>query len=320
MAASRLSTSCAPFGCLAYMKKQGHLRKLDDRSTPVVFIGYEDGVKAYRLLDPVTRRVSIVRDVIFDEDRSWSWTSTMDSNTADSGSSEFQVKYNYTAPFPAPTPSPTSSPVPATASPATPAPSSIVSSDGEDSPFELEHVTPLENDEERFDAAHRGDSPVRYCTIEGVIGAGQPVPGLAQRNLEGELNMISASEPRTFAEAEQEEAWRAAMRNEVDSIKQNQTWELIDLPQGQRPITLKWVFKLKKGETGEVVKHKARLVAHGFIQQAGVDFDEVFAPVARMESVRLLLALAVEAGWNVHHMDVKSAFLNGDLKEEVYVC
>jgi hypothetical protein len=80
------------------------------------------------------------------------------------------------------------------------------------------------------------------------------------------------------------------------------------------------VFKLKKGETGEVVKHKARLVARGFVQQAGVDFDEVFAPIARMESVRLLLALAAEASWNVHHMDVKSAFLNGDLKEEVYVC
>jgi hypothetical protein len=184
------------FGCLAYMKKQGHLCKLDDRSTPVVFIGYEDGGKAYRLLDPVTRRVSIVCDVIFDEDRSWSWTSTMDSNTTDSGSSEFQVKYNYTAPFHAPTPSPTPSPVPAAASPATPAPSSTASSDREDSPFELEHITPLENDEERFDAAHRGDSPVRYRTIEGVIGAGQPVPRLAQRNLEGELNMISTGEPR----------------------------------------------------------------------------------------------------------------------------
>jgi hypothetical protein len=128
--------------------------------------------------------------------------------------------------------------------------------------------------------------------------------------------MISAGKPCTFAEAEQEEAWRAAMRNEVDSIEQNQTWELIDLPQGHRPITLKWVFKLKKGETGEVVKHKARLVARGFIQQAGVDFDEVLAPIARMESVRLLLALAAKASWNVHSMDVKSAFLNGDRKRK----
>jgi hypothetical protein len=80
-------------------------------------------------------------------------------------------------------------------------------------------------------------------------------------------------------------------------------------------ITLKWVYKLKRNEAGEIVKHKTRLVARGFVQQEGIDFDEVFALVARMESVRLLLAVAAQEGWQVHHMDVKSAFLNGDLKE-----
>jgi hypothetical protein len=79
------------------------------------------------------------------------------------------------------------------------------------------------------------------------------------------------------------------------------------------------VYKLKRDEAGEIVKHKARLVARGFVQQEGIDFNEVFAPVARMESVHLLLVLAAQEGWQVHHMDVKSAFLNGDLKEEVYV-
>jgi hypothetical protein len=153
----------------------------------------------------------------------------MDSDDATSGSSEFQVKYNYKVPFPAPTPSPTPSHVPAAASPVTPASSNTASSSGE-SPFEPENVTPLEDDEERFDAAHCGHSPVRCHTIEGVIGAGQPVPGLAQRNLKGVLNMISTGEPHTFVEAEREEAWWAAMRNEVNSIEQNQTWELIDLP------------------------------------------------------------------------------------------
>jgi hypothetical protein len=78
------------------------------------------------------------------------------------------------------------------------------------------------------------------------------------------------------------------------------------------------VFKLKRDEVG-AIKHKARLVARGFFQREGIDFDDAFAPVARMESVRLLLALAAQEGWRVHHMDVKSAFLNGDLKEEVYV-
>jgi hypothetical protein len=79
------------------------------------------------------------------------------------------------------------------------------------------------------------------------------------------------------------------------------------------------VFKLKRDEAGAIVKHKARLVARGFLQQEGIDFDDAFAPVARMESVRLLLALSAQEGWHVHHMDVKSTFVNDDLKEEVYV-
>ena len=109
------------------------------------------------------------------------------------------------------------------------------------------------------------------------------------------------------------------MQLEMDAVEQNRTWELADLPRGHRAITLKWVFKLKRDGAGAIIKHKARLVARGFLQQEGVDFDDAFAPVARMESVRLLLALAAQEGWRVHHMDVKSAFLNGDLKEEVYV-
>jgi hypothetical protein len=84
-------------------------------------------------------------------------------------------------------------------------------------------------------------------------------------------------------------------------------------------ITLKWVFKLKRDEVGTIIKHKARWVARGFLQREGIDFDDAFAPVAQMESVRLLLVLAAQEGWRLHHMDVKSAFLNGDLKEEVYV-
>jgi hypothetical protein len=106
---------------------------------------------------------------------------------------------------------------------------------------------------------------------------------------------------------------------EMASIEQNNTWKLVDLPQGYKAIRLKWVFKLKRDEAGKIIKHKARLVAKGYVQQQGVDFDEVFALVARMESVRMLLAVAAQEGWYVHHMDVKSAFLNGELKEEVYV-
>lgn len=90
-------------------------------------------------------------------------------------------------------------------------------------------------------------------------------------------------------------------------------------PEDRKPTGLNWIFKLKKDNKGNIIKYKARLVVKGYAQKQGVDFDEVFAPVARLETVRLLLALAAHEGWEVHHMDVKSAFLNGDLAEEVYV-
>jgi hypothetical protein len=130
---------------------------------------------------------------------------------------------------------------------------------------------------------------------------------------------VGDGEPATFEEARGDWSWIKAMREEMASIEHNNTWSLVSLPRGHRAIGLKWVFKLKRDEEGNIAKYKARLVAKGYVQQAGVDFDEVFAPVARMESVRMLLAAAAQEGWFVHHMDVKSAFLNGELKEEVYV-
>jgi hypothetical protein len=109
------------------------------------------------------------------------------------------------------------------------------------------------------------------------------------------------------------------MLEEMGSIEHNQTWSLVNLPARQHAIGLKWVFKVKKDERGNVTKHKARLVAKGYVQRHGIDYEEVFAPVARMESVRVLLAVAAHRSWSVHHMDVKSVFLNGELVEEVYV-
>jgi hypothetical protein len=94
------------------------------------------------------------------------------------------------------------------------------------------------------------------------------------------------------------------MQSEMDVVEKNNTWKLADLPRGHNAIILKWVFKLKRDEAGAIVKHKARLVACGFVQREGIDFDDTFAPVARMESVRLF-ALAAQEGWRVYHMDVK---------------
>jgi hypothetical protein len=103
------------------------------------------------------------------------------------------------------------------------------------------------------------------------------------------------------------------------SIEENKTWQLVDLPANCRPIGLKWVFKEKHDEHRNIVKHKARLVAKGYVQREGVDFEEVFATVVRMESVRLIMAMAARKDWEIHHRDVESAFLNGELEEEVFV-
>jgi hypothetical protein len=108
------------------------------------------------------------------------------------------------------------------------------------------------------------------------------------------------------------------MCEELQAIKDNHTWLLTDLPANRRAIGLKWVYKVKRDEDGKVVHHKARLVVKGYSRQ-GIDYEEVFAPVARLQTVRLIIALAANQGWEVHHMDIKSAFLNGDLYEEVFV-
>jgi len=139
------------------------------------------------------------------------------------------------------------------------------------------------------DAFHDGEE-VQFRRVNNVLGDAA-TPGLAARLLDEELMMMSTEEPATFAAAEREPEWRRAMLEEMRQIEANRTWDLVDPPAGCRPIGLKWVYKVKKDEHGAVVKHKARLVARGFVRREGIDF-EVFASVARMESVRLVLAMA----------------------------
>lgn len=131
--------------------------------------------------------------------------------------------------------------------------------------------------------------------------------------------LFSKTEPVTYEEAISNRKWVDAMKDELQSIVKNQVWELVTLPKAKRPISLKWVFKTKTGPTGKVVKHKARLVVCGFLQKPDIDYKEVFAPVAQIEMIRTLVAIANSKGWIMHQLDVKSAFLNGPLEEEVYV-
>lgn len=124
---------------------------------------------------------------------------------------------------------------------------------------------------------------------------------------------MHVTDPSDFKEAVKSKAWREAMDDEINSIISNDTWELCDLPDGKKAIGLKWIFKTKFNSEGKIQKLKARVVAKGYSQRPGIDYEEVFSPVARMETVRMVLALAAHSGWEVFHFDVKSAFLNGDI-------
>ncbi|GKD60698.1 putative ribonuclease H-like domain-containing protein, partial [Tanacetum coccineum] len=131
---------------------------------------------------------------------------------------------------------------------------------------------------------------------------------------------LSQEEPKNVIHALKDPSWIEAMQEELLQFKLQEVWTLVDLPYGKRAIGTKWVFRNKKDERGIVIRNKARLVAQAYTQEEGIDYDEVFAPVARIEAIRLCLAYASFKIFVVYQMDVKSAFLYGMIEEEVYVC
>lgn len=131
--------------------------------------------------------------------------------------------------------------------------------------------------------------------------------------------IVEHFEPSNVQEALESKPWKEAMDAEYQSLMKNNTWELVDLPPGKKVIGCKWIFKTKYEADGSIDKHKARLVAKGYAQKEGIDDEKTFAPTAKIKSIRMIFALTAQFGWKLYQMDVKSAFLNGDLKEEVYM-
>ncbi|KAI3714929.1 hypothetical protein L6452_21891 [Arctium lappa] len=133
------------------------------------------------------------------------------------------------------------------------------------------------------------------------------------------VNFLSIIEPKKVKEALKDPHWIFAMQDELQEFVRNKVWTLVPLPKGKFSIGTKWVFRNKKDEDGIIIRNKARLVAKGYFQEEGIDYDETFAPVARLEAIRIFLAYAAHKGFKVYQMDVKSGFLHGKLNEEVYV-
>ncbi|KAJ9554165.1 hypothetical protein OSB04_018210 [Centaurea solstitialis] len=290
------------FGCLANVHVPGQTRtKLEDRSRPHVFIGVSKESKAYRLFDPTTNKVCISRDVDFEENKGWSWKQSAELVTTEAltwGDADDYEDGDEFDEFEAEAEAERESDTGAS-----PKENSGNISEESDAPVRSESATPIApNERQHKPPIWMSD----YTSGEGL-------------SEEEEAVMMIEDDPVTFQEAVKIAKWKEAMEKEMDSIERNGTWELCTLPKNAIAIAVKWLFKTKLNEKGEIEKHKARLVAKGYAQQYGVDYTEVFAPVARLDTIRLILAVAAQKRWEVLQLDVKSAFLQGNLEEKVYV-
>ena len=271
------------FGCLAFAHIPKNQRsKFDEKSKKAVFVGYPDGTKGYKLYDLSTNRFIRSRDVIFAENE------FHDFESAHSKKLDLQFLY----------------PV-----------------------DDNSQISPAEEDQPIVDNQQVGatyeDNFMR--DVANLPPQRQRKP--PSRLIEADVYIADAitadiDEPSNIFEAwrgDHSIDWKEATDSEYDSLLSNHTWDLVELPEGKNVVGSRWVFKVKHNADGTVERFKARLVAQGYSQSQGVDYQEVFSPVVRYSSIRALLALANVRDWEVHQMDVKTAFLQGDLDEEIYM-
>ena len=163
--------------------------------------------------------------------------------------------------------------------------------------------------------------------LESIQSTSSPKRGCSYHKSRHYANMakttnISLEPPQTITEAlarPDAHYWQAAIDVELQSLEKNKTWKLTSLPPNRKPISSKWVFKIKTHANGTIDKYKARLVAHGFTQVQGIDYSETFSPVVKLNSIKVLLALATQYNLEIHQLDVKTAFLHGYIDEDIYL-
>jgi hypothetical protein len=272
------------FGSLCYKHvPDAKRKKLEDKSVPMIFVGYHR-TGAYRLYNPTSDKVEISRDVKVLENESWDWGQKLSSKktcAVDLGGE---------------------------ASTANDTPTFVNQHQGNVSDEDM-HTS---SDDEDTTVPPR---PQRNTQLPRRLVDCEIVSDNAVDN-EGEIvhyAMLADTEPLDTKAALKSKVWMEAMIDELKSIEKNKTWDLCELPSDKKAIGVKWVYKVKQNPEGKVIKYKARLVAKGFLQKQGLDYDEVFSPVARHETIRLVIALACSRRWPLFHLDVKSAFLNGPL-------
>jgi hypothetical protein len=321
------------FGCITYSHVPSEKRtKLELTAERGIFVGYSETSKAFFIYLPSSRKIVLRRDVIFEEDGAF--RKSRGTEKGEQSSPQIQVSPQQTTVTQISGP-----PVSGTTCSQVTGPQD--SGSQATSPQVSGSITP-ESTSGSFssgDGVEQGESPPRDTTSErrkpkwlqdtlreaqGSVGN----PRQAVRESKpperfcsyiAMVSSIRESEPSTFEEASSRQVWRDAMMEEYNSIMKNDVWEVVPRPEGKSVVTSRWLYKLKHVADGSIEKYKARFVARGFSQVEGVDYDETFASVARYTSIRAVISIAAEMGWKIHQMDVKTAFLNGLIQEEVYI-
>ncbi|GMP62704.1 hypothetical protein CsSME_00024701 [Camellia sinensis var. sinensis] len=276
------------FGCPAYFHVTES--KLDPRAKKAIFLGFGAGVKGYRLWCPESKKVLIRRDVTFDESAMLKQPDPQQNEEALKKS--VQVEFE--------TPAKTSQPI--------------------NHPEEVSEDSSEESSDENEDPeAPQQSEPIAIRKGKRVTKQ----PSWMTDMVAYALPIIEDNVPCTFKEAvhnAESVKWKEAMDEEIGSLHKNQTWELVQLPKGKKAIGCKWVYTKKEGIPGrDNIRFKARLVAKGYAQKEGIDYNEVFSPVVKYTSIRILLALVAQFDLELAQLDVKTAFLHGDLEEEIYM-
>ena len=287
------------FGCKAFMHIQKEQRtKLDDKSMPCIFVGYGDEEFGYRLWDPIKKKVVRSRDVVFHENEIVGNTTMDDASSTRDGVDITPVSI--------PTDDATGGGMPES---------------------EQEEEEPVVGDQETT----VDEEGVEQGEPENPVPPEEVGPPLRRSSREHQpstrypssdyILITDEGEPESFQDVQScrdKDCWTKAMQEEINSLKKNDTYELVKLPKGKRALKNKWVYKLKKDD-GNLVRHKARLVVKGFSQKKGIDFDEIFSPVVKMSSIRVILGLVASLNLELEQLDVKTAFLHGELEEEIYM-
>jgi reverse transcriptase-like protein len=316
------------FGCLTYSHVPEEKRtKLEPTAEKGIFVGYSETSKAYRIYIPALRKTVLRWDVRFEEDKAFRRSRDMDQGKQQasqvhgsspqstgsqvSGVTGSQVTGSQSTGFQSTDPSGTGSQIAGTSSSGT---QSVTRDEQEEFPPQ-EATSGRRKPKWLQDTLKEAQETVGYPK-RIVRESKQPERFCSYLAME---SSIRGSEPSSYEEAAGQQVWRDAMMEEYVSIMQNDVWDIVPRPERKSVVTSRWLYKIKHAADGSIEKYKARFVARGFSQVEGVDYEETFASVARYTSIRAVISIAAEMGWQIHQMDVKTAFLNGIIEEEVYI-